>query len=276
MKKSVFLLFFLLAYGITWGGSWLNTSLNTLPALTILSIIFILLGPALAALIAASFEQGREGICNLLRPIKKWKVGAGWWGFVFAYPIALHLAIIALNWVFTRETPRFFHAEGVPEGNAAVILVGLILVNLVRGFGEETGWRGYALPRLQSRWSALTSSLILGLVWALWHFHPANIAVLGKFPLLYILIVIPATIIFTWVYNSTDGSLLLVIVFHMMMDVAEYIVPLGLYEGNIIKLALNAILNWATAILLLVLFGWRHLSPISSNRSADSSSRRNL
>jgi len=65
-------------------------------------------------------------------------------------------------------------------------------------------------------------------------------------------------------------------VFHMMLDVAEYIVPLGLYEGNIIKLALNAILNWATAILLIVLFGWRHLSPISPNPSADSYSRKNL
>lgn len=256
MKKSALLLFFLLAYGITWGASWFNTRLNTAPALMILGTILVLLGPALAALIAAFFEQGKDGMRNLLKPIKKWNVGIGWWIFVFAYPIALHLTILAFNWMFTREAPRFFHAEGVPEGNPAVILTGLILVNLVRGFGEETGWRGFALPHLQTRWSALTSSLILGLVWALWHFHPTNINVLSKFPILYILIVIPATIIFTWVYNNTDGSLLIAIVFHMMLDVAEYIVPLGLYEGNILKLTINAIVNWSIAILLSFLVVW--------------------
>jgi membrane protease YdiL (CAAX protease family) len=260
MKKSSLFLFFLLAYGITWGASWLNTSLDTVPALTILGTILILLGPALAAMIAAFFEQGRNGIHNLLKPIKKWNVGIGWWIFVFAYPIAMHLTILAFNWMFTREAPRFFHAEGVPEGHPAVILIGLILVNLVRGFGEETGWRGFALPRLQTRWSAWTSSLVLGLVWALWHFHPANISILGKFPVLYVLIVIPATIIFTWLYNNTDGSLLIAIVFHMMLDVAEYIVPLGLYEGDIIKLTINAIMNWIMAILLITLFGWKYLS----------------
>lgn len=148
----------------------------------------------------------------------------------------------------------------MPEGNPGVILIGLILVNLARGFGEETGWRGFALPRLQTRWSALTSSLVLGLVWALWHFHPANINILGEFPVLYVLIVIPATIIFTWLYNNTDGSLLLAIVFHMMLDVAEYIVPLGLYEGDIIKLTINAIMNWIMAVLLIILFGWKYLS----------------
>jgi len=97
-------------------------------------------------------------------------------------------------------------------------------------------------------------------VWALWHFHPANINVLGKFPILYTLIVIPATIIFTWVYNNTDGSLLIAIVFHMILDVAEYIAPLGLYEGDILKLTINAIINWTIALLLTFLFDWRYLS----------------
>jgi membrane protease YdiL (CAAX protease family) len=90
--------------------------------------------------------------------------------------------------------------------------------------GEEIGWRGFALPRLQQHYSALTATLILGVVWACWHlpaffYRDTYVAMgfIGGFPIL-LLSIIAASIIFTWLYNSTQGSLLIVILFHALFD----------------------------------------------------------
>ena len=98
----------------------------------------------------------------------------------------------------------------------------LVLFNLVRGLGEETGWRGLALPRMQAHWNSFRASLVLGLIWALWHFHAVNFSLLSRFAGWHILLVIPSAIIFTWVFNNTQGSLLAAILFHMSLDVAEW------------------------------------------------------
>ncbi|HEY8599061.1 MAG TPA: CPBP family intramembrane glutamic endopeptidase, partial [Thermomicrobiales bacterium] len=82
---------------------------------------------------------------------------------------------------------------------------------------EETAWRGFALPRLQARFNALSASLILGLIWALWHLPLFFLANTGQskmpFPG-FVLDVVAVTIVMTWVYNHTRGSVLLAALFH--------------------------------------------------------------
>ena len=257
IKKHTLWIYFVLAYALTWGGSAVHLALSRegnvagvstladIPAATL-----ILLGPALAALAAAGIEQGRHGPGHLLRSLGAWRVGWIWWAFVFAYPILHHLAIAGIRWAAGGPAPRFFSNPALPRNSIPLALAIGIAVNLVRGLGEEIGWRGYALPRLQRRWGALAASLVLGVIWALWHWHPANLEILGRFPIWHLLTVLPVAVVYTWLYNRTGGSLLVAVVFHMWQDVAEYIVPMGVYEGETSGLIISVAVNWIAAIAL--------------------------
>jgi membrane protease YdiL (CAAX protease family) len=116
-----------------------------------------------------------------------------------------------------------------------VILLGLILLQIFqRGIGEETGWRGFALPALMTKHSVFKANLILGLIWAIWHFHPANfnalISIGGFFVFFNIFL---TTFLFTWLYSHTNGSLLMAILFHMLLNILEYIIPIGITETSL-------------------------------------------
>ncbi len=94
---------------------------------------------------------------------------------------------------------------------------------LTFGLGEEVGWRGYALPKLQSSRTALASSNLLGVLWALWHlpafFYKDTYTSMGIFGFpVFLISVIMASMFNTWLYNSTRGSLLMIIIFHALFD----------------------------------------------------------
>jgi membrane protease YdiL (CAAX protease family) len=94
---------------------------------------------------------------------------------------------------------------------------------LASGLGEETGWRGYALPHLQKTRSATVATLILGILWACWHlpmfFYRDTYIQMGiaGFPM-FALSLLCAAMIFTWLYNSTQGSVWIVIIFHAVFN----------------------------------------------------------
>ena len=132
---------------------------------------------------------------------------------------------------------------------------------LTFGLGEEIGWRGYALPRLQKNHSALTATLIVGGLWALWHlpafFYRETYLAMGLtagLPLLFMSI-LAASIVFTWIYNGTRGSLLMVIVFHALFDFLS-VSQAGRQSAAIIMSA--AVTIWA--VLIIVLFKPANLS----------------
>jgi len=96
---------------------------------------------------------------------------------------------------------------------------------------EEVGWRGFALPRLQDRYSPLAASLVLWVFWAIWH----GPAYLGGFvaqsledTLVEWVLVLPVAIVFTWFYNRTKGSLLVVALLHPAMNTATQFLPITL------------------------------------------------
>ena len=92
---------------------------------------------------------------------------------------------------------------------------------------EEPGWRGFALPRLQSRFSPLVASLILGTFWGLWHvpLHLMGMYYGGAWGALIRIQEIPRAILFTWIYNRTKGSLLLTILFHATINTTGFFLP---------------------------------------------------
>lgn len=129
----------------------------------------------------------------------------------------------------------------------------LLLWTLTYGFGEEIGWRGFALPRMQKRWNALSASLILGLLWSLWHvpafFYLENYVKMGVgiFPV-FIIGVLTGSIVLTWLYNSTGGSVLLVATWHGVFD---FLLASKKGEGNIAMIMSIVIIVWAVLVVVI-------------------------
>jgi membrane protease YdiL (CAAX protease family) len=260
VKKHPLTAFFVLAFSLTWIGSTVYyfavpNGGQILPAfLATPSGIFWYYGPCLAAVIVTRVSEGKESVRRLLKRLLDWRVDWKWYAFIFLYPFGLHLAVVYLDRLLGGPAPVFFQARGLPQGNVWLVLIGLIIFQvLVRGIGEETGWRGFALPRLQSRWNPLVSSLILGLLWSLWHFHPANSKVFLSAGGIFLFVnVFLTTIIFTWFYNHTHGSIFMAAMFHMTVNVVEFVVPIGMEQAGLTRNLLQIALILATITMLLL------------------------
>ncbi len=141
------------------------------------------------------------------------------------------------------------------------------LFNLLFGgpLNEEVGWRGYALPRLQADWGALRSSFVLGLLWVFWHLPVFFIAGTSQSEMPFVafaLWVVALSILFTWVYNGTGGSLLLVILAHGAVNfVAGSLFPIfPMRPDEPAPFLLYTALFGVAAIEVVLLTGSEHLS----------------
>jgi membrane protease YdiL (CAAX protease family) len=186
-----------------------------------LSSIVRLLGvlmPMVSALLLTTLYGGRLAVRSLLSRLKIWRVGWKWWiAVVLVFPALLIIAGILYN-LFSGQP--FISLLPI---TAAVLLVNIIFL-AIASLGEEIGWRGVALPALLQRYSPLTASAILGIVWATWHL-PFWILIdtlsqygAGYFVLNYIFIV-PTTFYITWVFINSKGSLLLPVVLHLVFNI---------------------------------------------------------
>jgi len=252
--------FTVLALAVTWLGSLVYTfaipgNRALLPAfLGTPSAVLWYYGPCLAAIIVTQVTGGGQSVRRLLRRLLDWKVKPAWYFFIAAYPLGLHLCVLYLDQLLGGPAPVFFKAEGVPAGQVWLVLPGLALFQvLVRGIGEEVGWRGFALPLLQQRFHSLAASLILGVVWGLWHFHPANFpALLNPGGIFLFFNIMLTTVIMTWVYNHTRGSLFIAALFHMTLNIAEYVAPLGMAQAGLSRQVLQIALIIATGAALVL------------------------
>jgi membrane protease YdiL (CAAX protease family) len=177
-----------------------------------------LLGPLLAAFAVTAWTTGRPGVRELLARMDGWQVGAHWW--LVATSPAAFLAIALLGMLAAGKPLPATADFGRFSGTPTVGLVGVfLLITFIGSLGEEAGWRGYALPQLQRRCSALGATLILAPLWALWHLPQFFvIATYRNFgPVEYVGMVLGlacGAIVLTWLYNRSGGSVLLVIVWH--------------------------------------------------------------
>jgi len=204
IRAHALVVYFVLAYVLSW----------TMVALVPVSFIFALLalfGPALAAVLVTSVTDGRQGVAHLFRRLTLWRVGLVW--YVLAIGIPLLVAVVA----------QVAHALvfGGPTGMSVSTPLPLTLMLALLVIGEEIGWRGFALPRLQDQYNGLAASLILGSVWACWHLANATIPGLESYwsslPA-FLFFVLCQTIFFTWLFNRTAGSLLLAWILHAAVN----------------------------------------------------------
>src|SRR5215213_2882150 len=191
---------FLLAYVISWA-AW---AIPVLPSL----------GPMVAAIIVIAVTTGRAGFRGLLSGLTRWRVRLRWW-LVAISPVALLRLTLAALLLSGQGLPDATDVLRQFGGTSAAAAFLFVLATVASSLGEEVGWRGYALPQLQQRLRPLPATLVLGLLWWLWHleFFIIDKVPLSQFPA-YLIEVVAVAIILTWLYNRSGGSILLVVVFH--------------------------------------------------------------
>ena len=229
-------LYFILAYA----GTWLVTvpfalsanGVGLLPfgipdgSVIFVSAMWVFLGPTLAAFIMTGATEGRAGIGRLLRRYVLWRVGLRWYLVVLLGPPVLILLVTILLPGALASFQTFAPLDPL------LLLVTFPLILIFGGpLFEEGGWRGFALPRLQRLHGPFVGSLILGILWACWHLPLFWITVWGTPPtilnmVLFVPTVVFMTIVYTWVFNNTKGSVLLAILLHTSFDVL--VGPVGL------------------------------------------------
>src|SRR5436190_23390252 len=157
------------------------------------------LGPLIAALIVTGLADGRSGMRNLLGRMVRARIGFTFYAIIFGLPILLCAAAMAIMAVFGQPIalPTAAAARELPER--------FIFILLFIGLGEEPGWRGFALPHLQTKYSPVTASLILAPIWSLWHLPLIG----NEFPWpivpAFVLSVFGATFMQTWLFNRSKG-----------------------------------------------------------------------
>jgi uncharacterized protein len=181
-----------------------------------------LASPSLLGLLMILWLQGLPGIHSVLHKLIFWAAGRAW--PMLAVCVLLPLACLPLAVVLLA-------ASGAPVPSLSRISLSAYFYAAFIGKGflgpgmyEEIGWRGFALPRLQRRYSALVSSVIIGIVWGLWHFP--MFVYQCPFPWALALFVVQAivySVIFTWAYNTTGGNLLAMILLHGAINARQYL-----------------------------------------------------
>ncbi len=258
IKRNQLITYFVLAFTI----SWVLILPLVLSSLGILPLfipdtchVFGALGPIIAALIVTSIAGGRPGLLEFLKRMVKWRVGITWVlisvfsPFVLLILSSITLVLLGMPW------PDYSLVISAGFLNY-VWVVNSLLMGLAYGIGEEPGWRGFALPRLQSKWSAFKATLILYVPWALWHlpffFYLYNFA---EFPL-WALSLFFGTVWLTFLYNSTGGSILMVMIWHSLWNVVDAIIKITSF---MLYPALYA-LFWILVIIVVIIWKPRKLS----------------
>ena len=263
--------FFALAFLMTWA-YWIPRALVSRAQIDLALPEFLAIiagyGPALASVIVTSAVDGRSGLRKLGCGLLRWRVGIQWYVVVLFLPMAQSLGALGLHLAFGGAIQRPVNSPTLLVGGPdtplwlEILLLMLMFTVGFDGLGEELGWRGFALPRLMARYRALTASLVLGALWALWHLPYALTvgSTMSNRPFHHFLSHMFATaILFTWVFNNTRGSILLAVLFHAAFNVTVNVLPIfvpGVYEVGLWA----DVVRWAVVMTVVVVAGPAHLS----------------
>ncbi|MBD3276511.1 MAG: CPBP family intramembrane metalloprotease [Candidatus Marinimicrobia bacterium] len=240
------LLFLALAFSIAWS-VWIPFLLSGTEGFS----PFITLGawgPSLAAFTILYLRSGKSGVQRLIKKITIWRVLPRWYAVALAMPAAITAGTLATLYLFE---PSFTlqKVESALPGGSFLALPFIFLVNILLGgpLAEEFGWRGYLVPRIQARFGAFISGVMVGIIWVLWH-APLFIlgsqgSVVGGIPFLWYLPLITGfSVIFVYLYNGTGGSVLLCVLFHASIN--TFISMISLSDLAHSSFAIAMIFTW--------------------------------
>ena len=239
-------MFFLWVFALSipfWGIGAL-TGGELLPGLPLAALMAVC--PVTAALILVYRQHGRAGVTSLLRRAFEFgRIPAKIW----LLPTLLILPLISLlSFALLRLT-------GTPVPNPQIALLPTLLLCgffFIGALGEELGWSGYAIDRMQARWGAFNASLILGVIWAVWHYIPLMQA--GRslnWIAWWTLGTVAARVIIVWLYNHTGKSVLIAALFHMTVNVTWQLFPVS---GSYFDPGINGLLSALIVVVILIVW----------------------
>lgn len=244
--------FFFLTFAGTWT-FWLAASLVGSPSGS--SELLLLPGtimPAVVALWLTRRADGTAGIRALLERLFAWHVNARWYVFAIGYLAAIKLATALVHRLAMGAWPRF------GEEGPIVIIVAIMLSTPVQA-GEETGWRGYALPRMVEWFGLGWSSILLGVIWAAWHLPlfllPGPDKAGQSFPI-YLLGVTALSVAIAWLYAQTKGSVLLSMLMHAAINNTTSIVPGAIADAPGVFSLKASPVGWLSLLLMWICAGY--------------------
>ena len=250
VKRHRLVTFFVLAYALSWW-AWIPYAIGAFPT-PIASF-----GPFLAAIVVLALTEGKSGLLGLFRRMVRWRVAPGWYVVALLLPAVLAVAATVLNVLLGAEPPS------AAELNAWTgLFATFAIVLLIPGFGgawEEPGWRGYAVPRLQSGRSALVASLILAALIAGWHL-PLMVA--GQVHYSDIVLIFAGVIVFNWVFNNAKGSVLIIMLMHAANNAVSgsFFSPMFTGADSVRQSWLLALVWAVVAVVVIAVFGPTNLS----------------
>lgn len=184
------------------------------PAQVLLPLAVLAVGPSVCAFVVVGVAEGRPGVRELWGRVLRWRVSGRY--YVFAV-VALGAYLLGTVYLFTA---LLYPQQLVPQTATTLLVTALInfpIILVAAGLGEEFGWRGFALTRLQDRHGPLAAALIVGLLWAVWHVPIRTVDAGGVIVtnLVWTIVgITAASCVYAWLFNSTGGSVLLVAILH--------------------------------------------------------------
>ena len=274
-KRHPLVAYLVVAYAFSWA-LWSVLLVTEPPGVMQegISPSFILLallggiGPSLAGIVTTAIIDGKGGLRDLFARLRRWRVSIGWYAAALLVTPLVALATFAVEW-----------ALGMPTATLEEMIGSLpisIIWPVFAALGEELGWRGFYLPRLQKRHTALRSSLIVGVAWGLWHI-PTQVLAFRQYGLLvvfayvfvvHIIAVTAQTTVMTWVHNNARQSLLMMVLFHFGLTSTTLVLfPLSMsvVEGLRHQLIYGAF-YWLAALVVIAVAGPKRL--VRESRSA--------
>ncbi len=249
MQKNTLLGYFLLAYAISWS--------IAIPLALIAqgkldwNIPFALhyltaYGPMFAAFIMTGLADGKQGFHSLVKRLFRWRMDLGWW-ITAVSPLLIYFIIVLVQRIIQKTWVDFSQLGEInflPNMGLGALLIWIFTF----GLGEETGWRGFALPRLQKKMNALSATLVLGAIWALWHLPFFFYLLEPRIAIGWLLGLLTGAVVLTWLYNSTGGSLLAVVIWHGAFN---FITASKAGEGLSAAILSALVMVWAILVILI-------------------------
>ena len=242
VRRYELVIFFALSYLIAWSATPLGS--------------FWAFAPLVSALIVLSIAEGLPGLARLGRRVIRWRVNWIWYAAAIVLPLLVHAVAIGLNMAAGAPAPS---GDQFQPWYTVLLLFGLRMVNPTEGpLGEEPAWRGFAQPRLQSRWSPLLSAAVLGLLITGWHMP---LVFMPQFDLGFpdIATTVVVTFWYSWLFNRTGGSVLLPLIAHVTEGCinTQTLWPAG---ADADRVAWMWLISWGLLAVALLIFdrkSWR-------------------
>jgi membrane protease YdiL (CAAX protease family) len=252
--------YFVLTFIISWGGSiifaggqFLRKEIMTFEEGRNMALI-VLAGPFISGLLSTYLLEGRVGLRNLFSRMFKWRVGAGWYGTaLLIFPILILTVLLSLSTFYSSDFAPNFVAFGIVGG-------------LMAGFIEETGWMGYAFPKMKLKYGTIRATILLGLIHGVWHvaadvlgaYHTNGVYWLPRFVVMWMVAMVAMRVILVWIYTNT-GSLLLAQLTHASSTgFLIMLSPSTTPANETFWWAIYAVVIWLAAAVVLVRYG-KHL-----------------